>query len=114
MAFAHGWSKLTGFSQMVEKFPDPIGIGAQGTVALAIFAEFFCGIAVTLGVATRVAAFFPFATMIVAFFQVHAADPFRVKELAFVYGLQFLALMFTGPGAFSLDSLLCRVKKAKG
>ncbi len=42
----------------------------------------------------------------VAFFMVHAGDPFGKKELAFVYLVIFTALALTGPGRFSLDGLI--------
>ena len=44
-----GYMKLTAYDQMLTMFGDPIGIGTKLSVILVIFAEFFCGIFVTLG-----------------------------------------------------------------
>ena len=42
----------------------------------------------------------------VAFFIHHGSDPFRDKELAFVYGLVMVAFLLSGAGRFSIDRLL--------
>src|SRR6056297_84350 len=49
MLIAHGWGKLTSFGELSSKFPDPIGLGSAPSLALAIFAEVVCAIAVMLG-----------------------------------------------------------------
>ena len=41
--------------------------------------------------------------MLVAFFIVHGADDFAVREKALLYLGGFLALFFTGPGRHSID-----------
>ena len=43
---------------------------------------------------------------VVAAFVQNASEPFGAKELALAYGVPFLALLFTGPGRYSLDSRL--------
>jgi putative oxidoreductase len=40
----------------------------------------------------------------VAAFVQHGQDPFARKELALVYAVPLLALLFTGPGRYSLDA----------
>ena len=45
-------------------------------------------------------------TMFVAFFVVHGDDPFRDKELAFLYLACFTALVMTGAGRYSIDGWL--------
>ena len=42
MFMAHGWGKLTEFTIRAPYFPDPIGLGGTVSLALAVFAEFFC------------------------------------------------------------------------
>jgi len=105
MLYAHGWGKLTGFSEMSGKFLDPLGIGSMPSLALAVFAEVFCAALVMIGLGTRVAAIPLLVTMIVAAFLVHGAEPFAKKELALLYGTAVLALVFTGAGKFSADSI---------
>ena len=106
MMMTHGWGKLSTFSEMAETFPDPIGVGSTVSLALAVFAEFFCAILIAVGLATRLAAVPLIVTMAVAAFSIHAADPFRVKEFALLYMTMFITLFFTGPGQISLDAAI--------
>jgi putative oxidoreductase len=85
------------------EFADPLGIGPLPTLVLAACAEFLCALLVVIGFKTSWAAVPVVITMAVAALVQHADDPFRVKELAVAYGVVFLALVFTGGGAWSLD-----------
>ncbi len=106
---SHGWGKLTNFSKMSGSFPDPLGLGSSTmSLALATFAEFGCSILIVLGLATRLAAIPLVTTMAVAFFIIHADDPWQVKEMAFVYLVVFGSLAIIGAGRFSLDAILSR------
>jgi putative oxidoreductase len=104
----HGWGKLTGFGKMAPLFPDPLGLGSNVSLALAVFAEVFCAAAVILGFFTRLAVIPIAVTMLVAFGIVHAADPFANKELALLYLIPMVTLLFTGAGRFSADAGLAR------
>jgi putative oxidoreductase len=99
----HGWPKLQKALAGSTQFADPIGVGPELTLYLAIFAEFVCSILVILGFATRVAVIPLIATMLVAFFLVHSADPFGVKESSFIFLSIFACIFLTGPGKYSLD-----------
>ncbi len=112
MAFGHGLGKLTGFGENAAQFPDPLGIGSGVTLALMVFAEFFCSLALVVGLATRAAAIPLIIAMAVAVLVVHSDDPFSTKEKALLYLIPFLAILFTGPGRYSLDALWhCRTGK---
>lgn len=106
MMLAHGWVKLSGFSEMATKFGDPIGLGPRPSHILATFAEFFCAILVMTGFLTRLATIPLITTMSVAFFIVHRADPFMRKELALLYLSAWTVLLLTGPGRFSVDYMI--------
>ena len=80
----------------------------------AALSEGIGGILLALGLLTRVAAFSILCVMGTAFFVFHAADPWNVKELAFVYGSAALSLMMTGGGCYALDALLFCCKKEEG
>lgn len=99
----HGWPKFQKALEGSTQFADPIGVGPELTLYLAIFAEFVCSILVILGFATRVAVIPLIATMLVAFFIVHGADPFGTKEASFIFMGIFACLFLTGPGKYSLD-----------
>ena len=108
----HGWQKLSGFSQMADKFPDPIGMGSQLSLISAIGAEVGCSLLLIAGIGTRLAAVPLAFTMVVAHFVVHANDPWQTKELAAVYLMIYVAIMLMGPGKFSLDELLWSKRKS--
>jgi putative oxidoreductase len=71
---------------------------------LAVFAEVVCALAIVLGVATRLAAIPLVATMLVAAVLVHTDDSWAKTELAVIYMVPFLAIVFTGAGKFSFDA----------
>ncbi|WP_069659888.1 DoxX family protein [Arcticibacter eurypsychrophilus] len=102
---SHGWTKLQKALQGVTEFADPIGIGPEISLYLAIFAEFFCALLIIIGFAHRLALIPLIITMLVAFFVVHATDPFGTKELAFLFLSIFVTLFFTGPGKYAIDRL---------
>lgn len=105
----HGIGKLfMFFSEDPIIFADPIGLGFTASLVLAVFAEFLCSIFIIFGFATRFAAVPLLITMWVAAFIVHSADPFMIKELAFLYSFVYIALILSGSGRFSLDQLLFR------
>lgn len=105
MLFGHGWGKLAGFSDISQRFPDPLGFGSPAlSLGLAVFAEAFCAAAVMVGFATRFAALPLVVTMVVAALVIHADDPWAKKELALLYAVPFITLAFTGAGKFSVDA----------
>lgn len=110
LMLVHGVPKLTGFNEMADKFPDPIGIGSQLSLIGAVGAEVGCSVLLILGLGTRLAAVPLAFTMFVALFLVHADDPWQVKELAAAYLCVYVAIIFTGGGEFSLDRLVFRRK----
>lgn len=106
MFIYHGWPKLTGYSQMVEIFGDPIGIGNELSVILVIFSEFICGLFILLGFLTRFSVIPVFITMLVAFFVAHGNDEFTVKMLPFVYLFLCVVIFILGSGRYSADAVL--------
>ncbi|WP_417850493.1 DoxX family protein [Thalassoglobus sp.] len=102
----HGYQKLAGFSGLANKFPDPLGIGSQMSLIAAIGAEVGCSLLLILGLGTRLAALPLAFTMIIALFVIHGADPWQRKELAAIFLSVYAAIVFTGPGRFSLDHSL--------
>lgn len=108
MLALHGWGKLTQIARGDMSFGDPIGIGEAPSLVLATFAEFACSILLVLGLFTRLACIPLIVTMAVAAFLVHGSDPWSSKELAYLYLFGYLALLFTGPGKFSVDALIMK------
>jgi len=106
MLLGHGWGKLAGFSGLADRFPDPIGVGPQTTLVLAILAEVVCSLLLVLGLGTRVAAAPPLVTMLVAAFLVHAGDPWAKRELAMLFAMTYLTLLLAGGGRFALERVI--------
>jgi len=104
----HGYPKLQRLMAGEMRFGDPLGLGPEVSLVLAVFAEFFCAILVMLGLGTRLAAIPLIITMAVAAFIAHAADPFGRKEMALLYMISFVVLLLTGSGKFSVDYFLGR------
>jgi len=101
----HGYGKLRMlFGSDPIQFADPIGIGVNTSLALVVFAEFFCSIFLILGLASRFASIPLLITMLVAAFIFHATNPFFQKELPFVYATIYLVIAILGPGKISVDN----------
>ena len=64
----HGWEKLSGYSTMVQHFPDPIHVGAHAGLAFALLSDGICSVLVLIGLATRPAAAVIVTNLLVAFF----------------------------------------------
>ena len=105
----HGVPKFLNFSKIAPTF-DPLGMGGGFSLGLTVFAELFCAIFILIGVGTRLATIPLIIVMLVAVFVVHLQDPMKEKELAIMYLLQYLAILFAGAGHFSLDSVFSKGK----
>jgi putative oxidoreductase len=106
LLFVHGLPKVTNFSQRFHTFSDPLGVGSEITLILAIFAEVFCATFVMIGLFTRLAVIPIIVTMLTAAFIVHADDPFRIIELPLLFAFIFTTFFITGPGKLSVDGIL--------
>lgn len=106
----HGIQKLNNFQDLSQSFPDPIGFGSMVSLSLAIFAELVCSALLIFGLMTPLVLVPLGITMLVAIFIVHGDDPWAKKELAFTYLAAYGALLFSGPGRFSLDYRFFRAK----
>lgn len=106
LLLTHGIQKWANFSEMSGSFPDPMGVGSNISLGLAIFAEVACSIGFIFGAFYRLVLIPMIFTMGMAFFVIHAGDPFAAKELAFAYGMVYFIMFLAGPGKFSLDRML--------
>ncbi len=93
------------------QFADPLGVGAVVTLALVVFAEFFCSIFLILGLGTRIAGITLFINMIIIAFIIHANDGFGKQEFALLYALPYLMITLLGAGKYSIDYLMMKTKK---
>ncbi|OYW74742.1 MAG: DoxX family protein [Verrucomicrobia bacterium 12-59-8] len=105
MLLLHGRGKMLNFSATLEKFPALFGLPANVNLGLAVFAEVVCSALLIAGLFTRFAALVLAATMGSAFFFVHksALVGEHNGELAMIYLIAYVTLLFTGAGKFSVD-----------
>ncbi|HEY4147823.1 MAG TPA: DoxX family protein [Chitinophagaceae bacterium] len=101
-----GYQKLTHFSAERYKFLNFMGIGSSLSLSLVIFAEFFCGMLVILGLFTRLTAIPIIISLSVAFFKVHNCDLFGAGGKAAIFLACFLVILLCGPGKASVDRLI--------
>jgi len=100
---AHGTQKLFGFPAPPQSGQPPLlslfGIGG--------IMEFVGGLLILVGLFTRPVAFLLAGEMAVAYWMFHfPRNPYPVLnggDASILYCFVFLLLVFTGPGAFSLD-----------
>lgn len=119
---AHGLQKVFGLwggyglSATVETFTQKMGISAPLAYA-AIFTELVGGLALFFGLLTRISALAIAIHLSVAAYKVHWVNGFFMNWFNIPnvgHGIEYnlalfgmaLGLLFTGPGAISLDSLL--------
>jgi putative oxidoreductase len=106
MMINHGLDKLMHFSEKAGKFADPFHIGSTTSLALVVFAEFFCAAFIALGLFTRLAAVPLVIAMGIALFITHKGHFFSDGEMAGIYLAAFLAILIMGPGKFSVDKFI--------
>jgi len=102
----HGYDKLKNFSTIEPKFMNFMGIGSSLSLALLIFAEFFCSLFLILGLFTRLAAIPLIIATCVMVFKAHNSDVFGDGETAAIYLTCYVVLLLVGPGRVSVDSMI--------
>ena len=110
---AHGYQKLFvwGLGGVTDAFAQ-MGLPLPAaSAALATFAEFFGGIALILGLGTRLAALPLAVTMVVAALTAHRTAFFLPAGFEFTLALfgASVALLLTGPGALAADNVVARL-----
>ena len=108
--FVHGWQKVFTFGFAgVGGFFESLGIPAASFFAVVVsLVELLGGLALILGLATRLTGLALAVDMLVALLVVHLANGFFVSEngyeLVLLLGAACLAFVFTGASKLSLDS----------
>jgi putative oxidoreductase len=124
MFFGHGLGKIQAFAEKKDGWtvPDffPLNyMSAPVSLMATIGAEVVCAAMMVLGIATRPAAFILAFTMTVAAFYVHASGPLFMsggpgsKELALLFLIPCVAILLSGAGSYSVDSLIFKESRRK-
>jgi putative oxidoreductase len=110
LAVNHGAAKIRDPSQIISGadhlgFPAPTFFGWMAAIS-----EFFGGILLALGLATRPAAFLVACTMSTAAFMAHSGDNFAKREPALLFLFIAVLYLIAGSGRYGVDALLRRRK----
>ena len=92
----HGLDKLMHFAEKSNHFADPFHIGSTTSLALVVFAEFFCAAFVIIGLFTRIACIPLIIAMSVAEYSAHKGEFFGKGELPGLFLVCFLTILITG------------------
>lgn len=109
MALGHGLGKITGgpeqWAQLGGALEGILGFGFLPTFwgLMAALAEFVGALLVAVGLLSRPAALLLVLNMLVAALAHITGVIEGSPEMAILYGVVFLGLLFTGPGAYSID-----------
>ncbi|MGC2049365.1 MAG: DoxX family protein [Gallionella sp.] len=109
----HGTAKLFG-TPHIAMFD---GLQLMSLLGVAGILELVGGLLILVGLCTRPTAFILSGQMAFAYFMAHAPHGFlpilNQGELAVMYCFTFLYFAVAGGGAFSLDAVCCKGKKAE-
>lgn len=106
MMLTHGWAKLSSFTDLSVTFPDPLGVGNTFSLVLNVFAEVGCSLCLILGFVTRLAVLPLIFNMAMAFFIIHDADAFAVREMALLYLGMYVVVFWAGGGKYAVDEII--------
>lgn len=99
----HGYSKLVKFESLQSQFMNFMGLGQSVSLALVVFAEFFCALFVAFGLFTRLSVIPLVIAMGVALFKAHQNDLFGDGQPAALFLSFYLAILLCGAGKYSID-----------
>ena len=106
LLMSHGYTKLVKFSTLRFKFMNFMNIGSTTSLSLIIFAEFFCGLLLILGLFTRFACIPIIIGMSVVVFIAANGHIFAQGERGAFYLAAAIAILFCGPGKISVDGMI--------
>ena len=102
----HGYDKLVKFATYKKDFMNFLGMGPTLSLALLIFAEFFCSLFLMVGLFSRLIVIPLIIAMNVALFKAHNGEVFGDGEHATLFIVGFLVILLVGPGKISADGMM--------
>ncbi|MCU0379820.1 MAG: DoxX family protein [Chitinophagaceae bacterium] len=102
----HGYDKLVHFATYKKDFLNFLGMGGTISLALTVFAEFFCSIFLIMGLFSRLTVIPLIINMVVVIFQAHNGDIFGDGEHGSLFLIGYLAILLCGPGKASVDGIM--------
>lgn len=113
------WQGMNWFGEIMDMFPFPFNvIPVEVSWQISTWSELAGGIALVVGLGTRLFSLSLIVVTLVAWASVHAGNGYNVCDngwkLPLIYVVMFLPLLFSGPGKLSLDHLIARRWLAAG
>lgn len=102
----HGYDKLIHFADYQAKFMNFLGLGPTLSLALVVFAEFFCALFLLIGLFSRFVTIPLIINTAVATFVAHKGEIFGEGEHAALFLFGYIALLVAGPGKASVDGMM--------
>lgn len=102
----HGYDKLVHFSSYRLEFMNFLGIGSTLSLALVVFAEFFCSLFVMIGLFTRLTVIPLIIELSVVVVEAHDGDVFGKGEMGTLFLIGLLPVLCCGPGKVSVDGIM--------
>lgn len=102
----HGYDKLVHFNNYRHDFMDFLGMGGTLSLALVVFAEFFCSLFVVMGLFTRLTVMPLIIEMSVVVMKAHDGDVFGKGEMGALFLIGLLPILCCGPGKASVDGIM--------
>ncbi len=106
LIIVHGFKKIGIGVDVAELIPNPLGLPQEINEFLAIIANIGFPVFIILGLLTRLSVLPVLAVTLTGYFILHAHDPLFVKDVPFMYSVVFLFIFITGPGKYSIDSII--------
>ncbi len=104
----HGYDKLVHFKSYEKDFMNFLGLGNTISLALVVFAEFFCSVFLILGLLTRLATIPLLIATLLMVFIAHKGEVFGDGGHAALYFIGYIVLFLVGPGKFSIDKMISK------
>jgi putative oxidoreductase len=103
LIYVHGWPKLMHYQTELQHIDDPLHLGRQVTLVLALFAEILCPLAIIVGWLTRLATLPILFLLLVSMIVVHPDWSIADGQFGWLLIIAFGAIALAGPGYYSWD-----------
>lgn len=103
---AHGYDKLVHYGTYRKNFINFLGMGSGLSLALVIFAEFFCAMFLIVGLFSRLVVIPLIIGVFVALWKAHHWHVFDDGEHAALFLIGFITILLVGPGKASVDGMI--------
>ena len=103
LLWVHGLPKLLNYSEELLRIEDPLHLGANVTLSLAIVAEVLCPLLIVAGVLVRFACLPILMVLLIALLVVHPQWSLAEGQFGWLLLILFTTVFIAGPGRLALN-----------